>query len=549
MPKQAAAHSLEPSSKSVALPKELSEVAEMLKSQDVAVIDQAVQAWSVFAATKPEAADKLFAKVGVYSDGEWDQGPRFSRNDEDKQKALSYVLLSLLSRAPAGTRGAYLRENIKKLEVITPEIPMLLGFTGLQSLDLRIEPEKGTAGGENLDWQERVSELPSLQRLKLYVPNKKRSPGSLQIFKSAQLERVEVYDANLDSIEGLETSKKLHTVHITRGYRDVHPKNSELDLTPLVPSLGSLNELDFFCCPVKDLSPISGCKDLRVIKMSHTKIKSARDLPVMNGRSLTIPHSITSLEGIERQTKIKELEILGGVNEGLELIGGLSNLESLYLGVKSKVLPDLTGLTGLKCLRISNQSLDALPTQWPPLITELNIEHCYNVNSLGVLPESLEGLLDLSQFEKLETLDGIQACTRLNEVKVNLKCRDLSAAAALPDLWLTLVLKGGNSPSELPPEWVEQLAAMPSCKLRPVIYRSNSLRELAVLNAFASIPGLKALDLSDLDVRDPSAILRMEQLEYLQVQPRSDLSRKFGAITISGEDKIAALKLKLMALG
>ncbi len=549
MPKHAAAHSLEPSTKSVALPKELSEMAEMLKSQDVAVIDQAVEAWADFAAIKPEAADKLLAKVGVYSDGNWDQGPRFSRNDEDKQKALSYALLSLLSRAPAGTRGAYLRENIRKLEVITPEIPELLGFTGLQSLDLRIEPDKAIDAGVKLDWQERVSKLPSLQKLKLFVPDKKRSPGSLRAFESSQLERVDIYDENLDCIEGLEKSKKLHTVHVSRGYREVHPENSVLDLAPLVPSLDSLNELNFYGCPVKDLAPISGCKDLRVIKISHAKIKSAKDMPIMNGRSLEIPNSITSLEGIERQTKIKELRIHGGVNEGLELISGLSNLESLCISFGSKALPDLTGLTGLKCLEIFNQSLEALPTQWPPAIKELDIEHCCNVVSLGVLPPSLEGLLDLSQFSKLETLDGIQVCTRLNEAKVTLRCKDISAAAALPDLWLTLILKGGNSPSDLPPEWVEQLAAMPSCKLRPVIYRSNSLRELTDLNAFASIPGLKALDLSNLGVRDPSAILRMEKLEYLQVQPRSDLSRKFGAITISGQDKIAALRLKLMALG
>lgn len=108
MPKKAA-HSEDASSKSVALPKELSKVAEMLKSQDIEVIDQAVRAWSDFAAIKPEAADKLLAKVGVYADGEWEQGARFSRNDEDQQKPLSYALLSLLSKAPAGTRAAYLR--------------------------------------------------------------------------------------------------------------------------------------------------------------------------------------------------------------------------------------------------------------------------------------------------------------------------------------------------------------------------------------------------------------------------------------------------------
>lgn len=220
--------------------------------------------------------------------------------------------------------------------------------------------------------------MSSLQTLKLYVPDKKLSPGSLQVFRSAQLECVEVYDDNLNSIEGLESSTKLHTVHITRGYREVHPKNSVLDLTPLVPSLNSLNELDFYGSPVKDLAPISGCEDLRVIKISHTKIKSAKDLPVMNGLSLAISHSITSLEGIERQTYIKELAIYGGITEGLELIRGLSNLESLYLGCNSKVVPDLKGLTGLKSLRISNQSFEAMPTQWPPLITELDIENCCN---------------------------------------------------------------------------------------------------------------------------------------------------------------------------
>ena len=104
MPKKAA-HSLEASSKTVALPKELNEVAEMLKSQDIKVIDQAVEAWSAFAAIKPEAADKLLAKVGVYADGEWDQGARFSRNDEDRQKPLSYALLSLLSRRPPVHEG------------------------------------------------------------------------------------------------------------------------------------------------------------------------------------------------------------------------------------------------------------------------------------------------------------------------------------------------------------------------------------------------------------------------------------------------------------
>lgn len=40
----------------------------------------------------------------------------------------------------------------------------------------------------------------------------------------------------------------------------------------------------------------------------------------------------------------------------------------------------------------------------------------------------------------------------------------------------------------------------------------------------------------------------MDDLGVLQVQIRSDLTKKSGAVTISGKNKLAALKLKLLAL-
>lgn len=67
-------------------------------------------------------------------------------------------------------------------------------------------------------------------------------------------------------------------------------------------------------------------------------------------------------------------------------------------------------------------------------------------------------------------------------------------------------------------------------------------------SALAAIPAPRGLDLSGLNVRDPSAIPSTNNLEYLQIRPRSDLSKKFGAVTTKGANKIAALKLKLLAL-
>lgn len=550
MPKKAA-HSLEASSKTVALPKELNEVAEMLKSQDIKVIDQAVEAWSAFAAIKPEAADKLLAKVGVYADGEWDQGARFSRNDEDRQKPLSYALLSLLSRAPADTRGAFLRENIKTLEIITPEIPLLLGFKGLQSLNLRIEQDNGAETCRKLYWEERVSALPNLQRLELFVPNERCTPKSLKAFGSACLEWVDVCGEFLQSIEGLEISKVLRVVKISNRIREM---DYAVDLSPLRPSSSTLNDLDINFCQVDDLAPIADCKDLRVIKMLQSKVRSIKDLPVLSGESLVVPSTVTSLAGIEKQHAIKKLVVHSDAGEDLRLIDSLSSLESLCLdfnydfSLKASDWPALTGLTGLKRLEIVGPTLESLPTQWPPSLVELEVEHCYEIASLGALPPSLQGLLNLGQNRKLGSLDGIEACNQLKEVEVNLKCKDISAACQLTDTWIIMRLKSGSRPSDIAP-WVEQLAAAPSCKLRPVIKECDRRNELSDLNAFAAIPGLRALDLSSLDVRDPFAILSMNNLEYLQVRPRSELSKKFGAITIKGVDKIAALKLKLLALG
>ncbi len=547
-------YSLEPAQKSVGLPKELGAIGETLKTCEIKEIDQAIEAWAEIAGRKPDMADRLLAKVGVdqYSKGSLHrlgQGPRFSHGDPSKNQYLTYGLMGLLSMAPLGTRGAYLREHIEKLEIITPEIPMLLGFTSLKRLELRIQPSVGLSETSQADWQERVAGLQCLRELKLVIANKKHSPPSLQPFRSAYLESVDIHDENLASIEGLEHSKKLRQVKI---FRSMDKSDQCIDLSPLASCVDTLNELDLLGCGIEDLAPISKCKDLRKIDISFNNIRSIKDMPTINGKSLTVPIStnqISSLEGIERQHKIKDLHIIGPVSGGLELLERLSNLEYLDINSNIQELPDLSSLESLQRLKISSQSLRSLPLKWPPSLHELNLEHCYNVASLGKLPSSLRGCLDFSQFTKLESLDGIEACSELDEAKVTIKCRNISAAGALPDLWLTLILKGGKTHSELPVEWIKQLAAVTSCKLRPVINRANSLRELANLNDFAAIPGLKALDLSDLDVRDPSAILRMEKLEYLCVQPRSSISQKLGAVTISGEDKIATLKLKLMAIG
>jgi Leucine-rich repeat (LRR) protein len=550
---KAKVYDLSPSPKSGPLPRELVEIAEFLKSTDLTVIDQTVEVWSRVAVKSPDVADRLLSRVGVSRAGESAgcllPGPRFSHTDEVKNKILIYALLGLLSHAPSGSRGAYLRMNIEILDVITPDVPLLLGFTGLHKLDIKIEPFETQTRREPVDWQRRISGISSLQELKLVILEESFSPKSMRAFSSRKLRSVDVWGAQLLSLDGLEKSSLLCRVSINC----LHERDSEysISLDQLAPSINALSELKLAGCGVTDLSPISKCSHLQEISISNNNIENLRGLPLVHGESLTISvanNQIKSLEGIERQKKIKNLTILGTHCDGLELLGGLSNVETLDLVGDFHRLPDLSGMESLVRLRISSLELHDLPLKWPPQLRLLELEGCPNLTKLGELPATLQGCLDLSICKHLQALDGIEACTELEEVKINEACLDLTAAAQHHDLWFTLVLEGGSDPCKMPPLWVKQLASMESCKLRPVDYTTNSQRELADLKAFALIPGLRSLDISGLDLSDAAAVLEMQNLEYLQIKPRSDLSRKLRVTTISGEQNIAQLKLKLLAL-
>jgi hypothetical protein len=55
------------------------------------------------------------------------------------------------------------------------------------------------------------------------------------------------------------------------------------------------------------------------------------------------------------------------------------------------------------------------------------------------------------------------------------------------------------------------------------------------------------LDLSDCDLSDITAIAKLDQLELLKVQPRTELSKTLGKATFDSKGQIDKLRLKLLA--
>ena len=57
-----------------------------------------------------------------------------------RQPILDLILLHQLSLAPSGSREADLREAVRHLELKTPMIPHMRGFTGLETFKLSLMP-------------------------------------------------------------------------------------------------------------------------------------------------------------------------------------------------------------------------------------------------------------------------------------------------------------------------------------------------------------------------------------------------------------------------
>jgi hypothetical protein len=281
---------------------------------------------------------------------------------------------------------------------------------------------------------------------------------------------------------------------------------------------------------------------LNVTRVGHTDIQALaanttleevtlRSNEQLQDISALIP-SATSLHMLD----VSRLKAAGALRD-------LKKLQSLVI-VDSPAISSLSMLVELPALQSVQvrgcRNLSRLPAVWPSSLESLTLETC-GITRLGTLPASLKGSLNLANCSKLTTLDGIEACTGLEEIIIPTSVNDLHAVAALPDAFINIDFC--RQVHTLPDRLIDALAALPQCRLRfsdsgwPHPFPINNLE------ALSRITHLRALDLSSCELKDLLPVMGMGELEWLKIRPRSELSKKLGGCTFDTPGQVAKLQL------
>jgi Leucine-rich repeat (LRR) protein len=555
-----------------ALPKNLRGIWNQLKSGSVMQILAGLDEFSALAADDSATGDLLLEEVGVdAATGTLILGNRFQRAKEHANPHLLYALLGLLSRSAPDSRGVQLRQAVRRLEASCPSLPELRGFTALRKLDVDLNYDfSDPDGAVEASIAERFEALPALEILRidgyynLHIT-------SLDGLIAPRLRELDCAGIGLTDIQALTGNSALEAVSLGGNDRlgDISALKAsavslkQLDISStavkdlsLLTQVGELEELDFDCCP--NIKSLKGLETLTITQQHNFSINELRNLtdlqhlPKLSSGHLSLWDlvGLTSLEGIECVTdcitslhihnmpKIKDIEALRQL-QGLEilLIDNCPQLSSL------EVLGELPALQDVHlddCKRLSR-----LPSAWPSTLTSLSVESC-PVTQLGGLPAALTGSLNLVSCPKLRSLEGIEACTGLDEITIRPSITDLQALAALPDTWLYIDLCEGDH--TLPDALINALAALPQCRLR--ISNSHLWSSTRITNpeVLGRIAHLRALDLSQCDLDDLLPVMGLSELELLKIRPRSELSKKHGGCTFDTPGQVAKLQLQLLGL-
>ncbi len=566
------------------LPQPLRPIWDQLRQRSITTINEGLEAFSKLAEESPAIADHIFDSVGVSprpssrsAIAALIRGSRFSRVDREADLHLLYALLGLLSRAPIRSRGAELRQSIQWLDLECPAIPELQGFVGLMELKLSIWHPYGSQDKPHpYSFSDRIAPFPCLEKLELNVSGggSEFRIESLDWLPAPVLKVLKASDVGLSSIEGLREINTLETVDLSRN-------GSLSDLSPLSNSANTLRSLDLFRTGIDGLAGIAGLKQLNELNINDcpqiTSLESLREItidqkwlglsrlkglaslnpfPQFTGERLDFTDLplITHLDGLESATELRSIVInnLPALADAsaLQRLSGLQEVTISECGALASLqgLDTLPSLVKIRIWECAN--LHQLPATWPTTLRFLHIGNCA-ITEIGQLPIDLDGELDLSDCPDLQTLRGLEGCSKLASIRVGPQPRDLSAMAKLPNTWLCVDFQHDNKHWQFTDPLIDALAALPACKLRIMRMRNPEnwdlkASDLAPLN---HIPHLKALDISDLDVDGVAFVMGLEELEVLKVAPRSELSKALGGCTFDSATEIAKLKLSLLGMG
>lgn len=556
------------------LPKALRGIWNQLKSGSVRQILAGLDEFRVLAADDPATGDLLLEEVGVdAATGTLILGNRFQRAKEEANPHLLYGLLGLLSRSPENSRGALLRQAVRKLKAVCPSLPEIKGFTALQQLDIDLNYSSNDPDGTvAAAIAERFDAMPALEIIRMDGFYNLQIT-SLDGLIAPRLRELDVAGIGLTNIQALAGCTGLKVVNIRGNEKlgDISPLQAsaaslkQLDFSStavndlsVLGQAGELEELDFGCCP--KLTSLKGLEMVTITQQhnfSISELKNLTDLQylpkISSGHiSLSELPGLTSLEGIESAAdhitslhihhlpKLKDVEALRLLNR-LESLA-ISNCCNQLSGLE--VIAELPTLQKVDFDDCSN--LARLPAVWPSTLKSLTVSSC-PITQLGALPVALTGSLNLVSCPKLKSLEGIEACTSLQEITIKPSITGLQALAGLPDAVIHIDFCGGDH--TLPGTLIFALAALPQCRLRISDSSNWSNARISNPEVLGRITHLRALDLSQCDLDDLLPVMGLSELELLKILPRSELSKKLGGCTFETRGQVAKLQLQLLGMG
>jgi Leucine-rich repeat (LRR) protein len=557
------------------LPKNLRGIWNQLRSGSVIQIRDGLDAFSALAAIDGATAELLLEEVGVdAATGALILGNRFQRAKEDANPHLLYALLGLLSRSPKDSRGALLRQAVRELKADCPSLPELRGFTALCRLDLVLNYAYGYVdpdGAVEAAISERFDALPALEILSI-GGDYNLQITSLNGLIAPRLRELDGAGIGLKDIQALAGNTALESVIIRNNdqlvdisalqasaasLKRLEISNTAVKDLSVLAHAGELEELDFGCCV--NLTSLKGLETLTITQQQNFSISELKNLTdlqhlpkLISGHlSLCDLAGLTSLEGIKcAEDQIKSLHIHNMPKlKDIEALRQLQRLESLVINNchQFSTLEVLAELPALQDVAIRDcKKLSRLPAVWPATLTSLAIESC-RITQLGALPAALTGSLNLVSCPSLTSLEGIEACTGLQEITIRPSITDLQALTALPEAVIHIDFCDGDH--TLPDALINGLAALPQCRLR--IFDSSFWSSTRITNpeVLSRITHLRALDLSQCDLDDLLPVMGLGELELLKILPRSELSKKMGGCTFDTPSEVAKLQLQLLGMG
>ena len=546
---------------------------KLLSTRDLATIRQGLN----LAAAIGGQWDDITADVKVNAKtGTLERGSRFTVSGP-AQRFLDLALLGLLSIAPAGSRAAQLRGEIKKLDLILADIPALKGFGALESLRIKL------AQGVHADDLCALDALPSLINLSITPEEVKSvdvSLGSLDGLNAPLLNGIEITNVGIRSIQALSLCRSLVAV-------DLSANRSLASIKALSGSVSTLRHLVLEdCSALKSIDPIAGANLTRIVLRNCNEITSLKALSACEGfdeLSLTGCQGLSSLDGIEaklvrcppQEHEKNEFSLQGCSaltslasfprlcstfdtlnldNTALTSLDGIEDAQNITnLSMKSTPVQDISSLAKIRNLKkvslsyseeledsstlgelefleevdlTSSAKLTKLPKLWKSDLRALSVSNCGALKSLGTLPQSLEMLggslvIDLDGCSMLESIAPI-AHTKLHQAKY-ISLRECESLASLDGLRGFASLEEINISSHL-----KDASALSSHRGLLVRFFVGDLKSLPpdLGKLLGAIPKLK-LEIMDADnlteCSSLSALTNLTSLDLTSVRKLKDI--------------------------